>query len=246
MTEKPKNTLSRKIVETKVHNQLFDYFPKILCNTGDGRIGFSIGAKLPTEEHKKWISHILGNELFRKKVKKEIENILCRHVFNHQAFLEISWGPGGAAFETTGANGCLVYPESEAYTCHNIDDFEQAAVLFIVFSVYLENLYFALEEFENGTFNPEKFPPLKEGITDRIELNLVPDCQMKYGECIHWKTWICGLCTRNPKKAFTIKDKTELTRIGDKWEPEGGLPGKNICPVCGANISSEKCPFCEE
>jgi len=104
-------------------------------------------------------------------------------------------------------------------------------------------MYSSLENFESGSYEPEKFPSLERTIVQRIALNKVKGCQMTSEQCIHKNTWICDLCTRNPK-AFSIREQRDLDKIGDKWEPEGGLPGKNLCPVCGANISTDQCPYC--
>jgi len=247
MEEKIDNPVSRKIV-TSVWNRLSDYFPEIRCYRGGAGSAYSITARLPEEIHKKWIVHINSSPEFREKIRREIEEIFSSYVFNGQSFLEIRWDRGGTSFETDGVNGCLVYVSSDtgtySYTCHNIDSYEQASVLFIALSVFLPQLYFALETFESGRVDLSKFPPLQKEIFQKITLHQVPECQMTSDQCIHKYTFICGVCTRNPK-AFFLKRNEDLARIGDKWEPKGGLPGKELCPVCGANISTGKCPVCE-
>lgn len=244
MEEKIDNPVSRKIVLDSVWNRMGDYLPEIHCHGNR----FSLGARLPEKEHRKWIAHINGNPNFREMVKRGLEAIFSNHIFTGRSYLEIRWFPHGTSFETDGVNGCMVYVSSDSgnyeYSCHNIDNFEQASVLFIALSVYLPKLYFALEAFESGELDTKKFPALEKVITEKITLNQVPECKMTFDECIHKYTWLCGICTRNPN-AFFIKENKDLERIGDKWEPEGGLPGKKLCPVCGANISSEKCPYCE-
>jgi hypothetical protein len=247
MEKKLNNPVSRSIVDS-IWNRFGDYFPEIQRFESGGRSNYAVGAKLPEKEHKKWIAHVSGNPNFREVVKQEIEGVFANYVFHGRTFLKIQWTSHGTLFETDGVNGCLVYvvdSVSYGYGYHNIDTFEQAMVLFIALSKYLPRLYSILECLESGEIDSETFSPLQERFTQTITLNLVPDCQMKYGECLHWKSWLCQYCTRNPK-AFYIETQKDLTRIGDKWEPEGGLPGREICPICGANISTDKCPFCNE
>lgn len=94
-----------------------------------------------------------------------------------------------------------------------------------------------------GEYFPAIYPPLQDRINETIKLNRVPECQMKYGQCLHWKSMLCEICTRNPK-SHNVPTQKDVARLGDKWEPEGGLPGKRLCDNCGANISKDKCPFC--
>jgi len=247
MPEKIDNPVSRKIVNS-VYNRLGDYFPEISRHREGLRNWYTINARLPEEIHKKWISRINSNRYFRGMVKGKIEEIFSSYIFNGQSFLEIRWARGGTSFETDGINGCMVFVSADSgvynYSCHNIDSFEQAMVLFIALSIYLPFLYFALESFESGNVDVEKFPPLEDRIIQRITLNQVQGCQMKYGECIHWASTLCDLCTRNPKARSILKQQ-DLSRIGDKWEPEGGFPGRELCSACGANMSTGKCPFCD-
>jgi hypothetical protein len=241
--KKIRNPVSRHIALNSVWNAFGDYLPKIFKFSGSG---YGIDARLPREIHKKWIGYIAGIERFRDTVKEEIEDIFSSYAFNGQSFLEIQWRPRGVSFETDGVNGCIVYVEDGpdyGYTVHNVDNYEQASVLFIAFSVYLPKLYSALETFESGNIDLKKVAPLKEGVTQRIKLNRVKECDMKSDECLHWKTYLCEYCSRNPK-AFFLTDKKNIHQIGDKWEPEGGLPGKNFCRVCHANISKPVCPHC--
>lgn len=247
MKKKIDNPVSRSIVDS-IWNKFGDYFPEIQPFKSEGSTRYVVGANLPRNEHKKWIAHISGNPNFRKIFEQEIEKVFATYIFHGRTFLKIQWSPHGTSFETDGINGCMIYVADSVpygYTYHNIDTFEQAMVLFIALSKYLPRLYFALDGLESGEIDPEAFPPLQERLTQNITLNRILDCQMKSGECLHWKSWLCQHCTRNPK-AFYIETQKNLTRIGDKWEPEGGLPGREICFTCGANISTDKCPFCDE
>jgi len=166
-------------------------------------------------------------------------------VFNSQSYIEIWWSPGGVTFNTDG-DRCGIYISGGpdyGYSPHNVDHYEQASVLFISLSIFLSRLYSAMEAFESGSIPVKKCSPLEEEIHERIKLNQQKGCDMTSGECIHWKTYICGHCSRNPK-AFFLKTKNDLVILGDKWEPEGGIPGKNLCVVCGANISKPICHHC--
>lgn len=244
MTEKIGNPVSKAIVNESISNQIALYFPEIVFCKGLGGNGYAIGAKLPRDYYKKWIAYINNKEGFRKFVKQEIENIFSSHVFEGQSYLKIIWDSRGTTFETDGVNGCMAYvSDGESYTCHNIDTFEQAMVLFMALSMYLPRLYFALDTFESDNIDLENFSPSQERIVQTIKLNRVKGCQMTSEQCIHWKTWICDLCTRNPKAYFILRQE-DLDRIGDKWEPEGGLDGRELCHVCGTNISYEKCTHC--
>jgi len=246
MKKKIDNPVSRSMIES-IWNQFGEYLPVIYPPTRSGQ-GYAIGANLP-KEHKKWIAHINGNPGFREMIKHDIENIFSRYVFDGGSYLRISFSPMGTAFETDGINGCMIYVEPESpsgctYAYHNIDSFEQAMVLFLALSAYLPKLYSALENFESGEYDPKDFPPLQERLDANIKLNRVPECQMKYGECLHWKSVLCEICTRNPK-SHSLPTQKDVARLGDKWEPEGGLPGKRLCDICGANLSTDKCPFCK-
>ncbi len=246
MAEKIDNPVSRSMVES-IYNQFGEYFPVIYPPAASGQ-GWALGARLP-EEHKKWIAHINGNPRFREIVRQEIERVLSRYVFDGRSYLKITFSPRGTTFETDGINSCCIYVSPEgiggcSYVYHNIDSFEQAMVLFIALSIYLPKLYSALENFESGEFDIKEFPPLIERVDENIKMNQVPDCQMKYGECLHWKSYLCEICTRNPK-SHALPTQKDISRLGDKWEPEGGLPGKKLCDICGANISTDKCPFCD-
>lgn len=238
-----RNPVSRHIVLECIWNTFDCYLPKIFT-LGDRSYG--IDARLPKEPHKKWIAHISAIEGFRERVKEEIEGVFSSYVFNSQSYLKIYWRPRGVAFETDGVNGCCVYVEDSAdygYTVHNVDHYEQASVLFIALSVYLPKLYSALESFESGRVDSKKITPMKEGVTQKIKLNQIKGCDMEFEECLHWASYLCQYCSRNPK-AFFLSDKKNLYQIGDKWEPEGGLPGKNFCTSCHANISKPICPHC--
>ncbi len=218
------------------------YFPKIVHYQNR----FSVGARLPEKIHRRWIAHIIGNPRLRKTIEQEIEETFASHVFNKQSFLKICWSPAGASFKTDG-NACDVGVSEGIYCEHNVDDYEQASVLYIALLKYLARIYICLADFENNNYNPEDFPPLEETFTHTIKLNTRPGCQMTFEECIHKLTWICNLCTRNPK-SLRVESKKALKKIGDKWEPPGGLPGKKLCIICGANINalSGKCPYCDE
>lgn len=240
--KKIRNSVSRHIALKCVWNAFGDYLPKIFKFSGGG---YGIDARLPEEIHKKWIGYIASIERFRDRVKEEIEDIFFPYVFNSQSFLEIQWRPRGVSFETDGVNGCCVYVEEGpdyGYGVHNVDNYEQASVLFIAFSVYLPKLYSALEAFERGDIDFKKIVPLKEGITQRIVLHQIKECDMESDECLHWKSYLCEYCSRNPKAFFLRRDKKNIHQIGDKWEPEGGLSGKNFCRACHANISKPVCP----
>ena len=154
------NPVSRGIVNS-IWNRFDEYLPKIIfCPNG----GYYIKARLPEAEHKKWIARILGNPNFRDNIIEEIKNIFSSYSFQRQSFLEVRWKPHGASFETNGVNGCNLYvpPSGEyGYTCHNIDNFEQACILFIALAVYLPKLYFQLENFEGGKYNIEKSAQLE-------------------------------------------------------------------------------------
>lgn len=245
--EKVDNPVSRKIVLNSVWDRIDDYFPWISCTSGCGYggRGYNVGAKLPEEAHKKWISYINGLEKFRERVSREIEEVFSHYVFNRQSYLEIWWSPGGVTFNTDG-DACGIYVSDGSdygYSSHNVDYYEQASVLFIALSIYLSRLYFALEAFENGSFPVEKCQPLEKELRQKIKLNRQKECDMDSGECIHWKSIYCEHCSRNPK-AYFIKTTDDLAILGDKWEPEGGIPGKNLCISCKANISKPICAHC--
>jgi hypothetical protein len=208
-------------------------------------ISYGVSAELP-EKYRKWIANIIGNEYFRNKVKKEIESIFANQVFNSQSYIKITWFVQGPSFQTDGINDCSTYVpylDPSSYSHHNIDNYEQASILHIALSIYLQNLYPFLEDFETGEKSSEEYPPLKDRIVNKITLKKVEDCKMTYEQCIH-KGRLCELCGRNPK-AYHLLSQKDIKRIGDKWEPRGGLPGRKLCPVCGANISSDECPFCQ-
>ncbi len=245
--EEIRNPVSRHIALESMWNTFDCYLPKIF-SLGDRSYG--IDTRLPKEPHKKWIAYIGAIESFRERVREEIEGIFSSHVFNSQSYLEIRWRAHGVAFETDGVNGCCLYVEDSVdygYTVHNVDHYEQVSVLFIALSVYLPKLYSALESFEAGKVSLKEITPMKEGmkegITQIIKLNKTKGCDMESEECLHWASYLCQYCSRNPK-AFFLSDKKSLYQIGDKWEPEGGLPGKNLCSCCHANISKPICPHC--
>lgn len=241
--KKVDNPVSRKIVLDSVRDRINDYFPSISC-TGGGR-GYNVGTRLPEKAHKKWISYINGLEKFRETVSREIEEVFSRFVFNAQSYLEIWWSPGDVTFNTDG-NACGIHvsdgSDDYGYSSHNVDHYEQASVLFIALSIYLSRLYFSLETFESGSIPAEKCQPLEKALRQRIKLNRQKECDMTSEECIHWKSIYCQHCSRNPKAHF-VKTKDDLAIFGDKWEPEGGIPGKNLCR-CVANISKPICAHC--
>lgn len=243
--EKVDNPVSRKIVLDSVWNRIDDYFPRISCTSGYGGRGYNVGARLPEEAHKKWISYINGLERFRETVNREIEEVFSHYVFDMQSYIEIWWSLGGVTFNTDG-NACGIYVSGGpdyGYSSHNVDHYEQASVLFIALSIYLHRLYSALDAFESGSISVEKCHPLEKELHQRLNLNRQKECDMDYGECIYWKSIYCEHCSRNPK-AFFVKTKDDLAVFGDKWEPEGGIPGKNLCISCNANISKPICAHC--
>lgn len=241
-----RNPVSRKIVLNSVWNSLHNYFPRIIRTECGGPFGgYDVGARLPEEAHKKWISYINGLERFREVVSREIEEVFSRYVFDVQSYIEIWWSPGGVTFNTDG-NACGIYVSGGpdfGYSSHNVDHYEQASVLFIALSIYLVRLYSALEAFESESIPVEKCQPLEKELRQRIKLNQQKECDMTYDECLHWKSYLCQYCSRNPK-AFFLSEKRNLYQMGDKWEPEGGLPGRNFCRSCHANISKPVCPHC--
>lgn len=245
--KKVENPVSREIVLGSGWNRFDWYLPRIIRVGGDPFRGYGVNAKLPKKAHEKWISYINGLERFRETIKREIKEVFSQYVFNGQSYLEIWWSPGGVTFNTDG-NRCGIYISGSSsdygYCPHNVDHYEQASVLFIALSIYLPRLYSAMEAFESGSIPIKKCTPLKEEIRERIKLNQQKGCDMESpDECIHWKTYICEHCSRNPE-AFFLKTKDDLAILGDKWEPPGGIPGKNLCAVCGANISKPICPHC--
>lgn len=170
------NPVSSEIINNSVWNRMGDYLP-VIINRSDMHMGsWAIGARLPRGFYEKWIAYIIGNPRFREMVEEKIENIFHDHIFDIQSFLEIRWHSKGVSFETDGVNGCLVHVYLEGgdcgYSCHNIDAFEQASILFLALSVYLPDLYFALEFYEKEKIKLE-FQPLPEGkiIYKRIALN---------------------------------------------------------------------------
>ncbi len=244
--KKVNNPVSREIVLNSVRNRLDCYFPHIGHIGKDPFGAYSVTAGLPGKIYKKWISYINGLEGFRETVKREIEEVFSQYVFNSQSYIEIWWSPGGVTFNTDG-NACGIYisgPSDCGYYPHNVDHYEQASVLFIALSIYLSRLYSAMEGFESESIPVEKCSPLEEEIHQRVKLNRQKGCDMTSEECIHWKSFICEHCSRNPK-AFFLKTKDDLAVLGDKWEPEGGIPGKNLCLSCGANISKPICHHCK-
>jgi len=246
------NPVSRTVINDG-NNNLGDFIPKIIM-LGDGAFrGFGISAKLPEKACKKWLGHIVGNERLRKLVIEELQNIFGGHVFYGQSYLRIRWSPRGVTFETDGENGCYVAMSDLgvefSYTYHNIDTLEQAMVLYLSLSIWLPRLWFYLDRLESGHMNSKDFTPLTkdEYVLDEIVLPQVPECQMLLEQCQNKYSRICHYCTRNPKFFSGLQDN-ESKRVGDKYEPPGGLEGKELCPVCGANITAldGKCPYCDE
>jgi len=170
------NPVSREIVNNSVWHGIGDYFPTIVHCSDMNMQSWTIKAMLPEGFYRKWIAYIIGNPHFREMVEKRIEDIFRHHVFGWQSFLEIHWSSKGVSFETDGVNGCMVYPSFEGiedgYFCHNVDNFEQASVLFLALSVCLPILYYGLELYEREEIEPE-FPPLQKEkvILKRVDLN---------------------------------------------------------------------------
>jgi hypothetical protein len=176
MERNKNNLVSSGIINNSVWNRIGDYLP-VITNRSDMHMqSWAISARLPKDFYKKLIAHIIGNPKFRETVEEKIKNVFRNHAFDFQSFLEIRWHSKGASFETDGVNGCMVYVYSECgdcgYSCHNIDTFEQASVLFLALSTYLPDLYSALEIYEREK-DKIKFLPLSEGeiIYKRIILN---------------------------------------------------------------------------
>lgn len=241
------NPVSRKIVNNSAWNQLGEYLPVLWVQKSGLSRSYSITARLPKEPHEKWLPYINGNLFFREKIKNHIESILSGHTFRGQSFLEIRFGFGSTSFETDGINGCMVYVGdgiNYGYSYHNIDNFEQAAILFIALSIYLSKLYFALETFESGKVNLKKSPRLEKVTTFRISLNQVKGCTMGSNECLHWASWYCFHCIRNWEKLIP-KSEAELQRLGDKYEPLEGSSRKFLCVSCAANLKKAAiCHYC--
>lgn len=186
--EKDKNNpVSNGIINNSVWNRIGDYLPMIINRSDMHMQSWAISARLPENFYKKWIAYIIGNPKFRKTIEERIENVFRDHIFDRQSFLEIRWHSKGVSFETDGVNGCMVYVYLEGgycgYSCHNIDTFEQANILFLALSLYLPDLYSALELYEREEMKL-KFSPLseREVIYKRIILNN-ERCKTKMGGC---------------------------------------------------------------
>jgi len=156
------NPVSSEIINKSVWNSIGDYLPVIINRSDMHMQSWAISARLPKGFYKKWIAHIIGNLKFREMAEERIENIFRNHIFDWQSFLEIHWHSKGVSFETDGVNGCMVYVYFEGgdcgYSCHNIDTFEQANILFLALSLYLPNLYSALELYEREEIKSSPFP----------------------------------------------------------------------------------------
>ncbi len=210
------------------------------------RSGWTIGIRRLPTLYTKWVAHVVANQKFRDLVKEKIQNVLSRNVFVLQSFLTMYWSSNGLALKTDG-NACSIIPSDNGYYEHNVDYYEQSSILFIALTIYLREAYVASRMFEEGRISPEKFPPLKERITQRISLNKAKKCSLTLEECIHKLSWMCEICIRSSKPLNRLSSG-ELKRLGDKFEPEGGIEGKELCVICGANIpsDSEECSFCKE
>lgn len=170
------NLVSSGIINNSVWNRIGDYLPVFINRSDMNMQSWAISARLPKGFYKKWIAYIIGNPKFREMAEERIENIFRNHIFDFQSFLEIRWHSKGVSFETDGVNGCMVYVYLEGgdcgYSCHNIDTFEQASVLFLALSVYLPDLYSALELYEKEDPKLEFQPfPEEEAVYKRIILN---------------------------------------------------------------------------
>lgn len=166
MKDNKNNPVSMGIVSNSVWNKIGDYLPVIINRSDMNMSSWAISARLPKVFYKKWIAYIIGNPKFRKMVEEKIEDAFRNHIFDYQSFLEIRWSSTGVSFETDGENGCMVYVYPGGgdcgYACHNIDTFDQASVLFLALSMYLPDLYFALEFYEKEDLKLE-FQPFPEG-----------------------------------------------------------------------------------
>ncbi len=193
------NLVSSGIINNSVWNRIGDYFPVIINRSDMNMQSWAISARLPKDFYKKWIAYIIGNPKFREMVEERIENIFRNHIFDCQSFLEIRWHSSGASFETDGVNGCFVYVYLEGgdcgYSCHNIDAFEQASILFLALCVYLPDLYFALELYE------------KEGA--KLDFQPFPEGEIIYKKIIlHNKR--CQTKTRNGKTIRNCQTTLEM------------------------------------
>lgn len=183
MKDNKNNPVSSGIINNSVWNRIGDYLPVIINRSDMNMQSWAISARLPKDFYKKWIAYIIGNPNFRKTIEEKIEDAFRNHTFDSQSFLEIRWHSNGASFETDGVNGCFVHVYLEGgdsgYSCHNIDRFDQASVLFLALSIYLPDLYFALEFYEKEDLKLE-FQPFPEGkiIYKRIILHS-KRCQTK-------------------------------------------------------------------
>ena len=161
MKDKTDNLVSKYIFNNCVWNSFHWYFPEI----SKGENGWGVQARLPKDIYKKWIARIVGNELFRKRIVEKIEEVISSQAYRHQTFLRIIWKSFGPAFETDGQNFCATYVPynvGDGFECHNIDSCEQAHLLFLCLSIFLPNLYIAMEMLESGKYKKEDWPEFKE------------------------------------------------------------------------------------
>ncbi len=234
--------MSKEIIEEAL--DLGSFLP--IIEYQEDRSGWTIGNYRLPILYTKWIAHVVGNQGFRELVEEKFENVFSKHVFKLQSFLRMSWTSDGLAIATDG-NACDVAPSDKGYCEHNVDHYEQSQVLFIALAIYLRAAYLASKTFEEGKISPEESPPLKGAITHTISLQKAQKCSMNLEECIHKRSLMCEICIRSSKPINKLSSE-ELQRLGDKFEPKGGIEGKELCIICGTNIpsDSEECPFCKE
>ena len=67
-----------------------------------------------------------------------------------------------------------------------------------------------------------------------------PQCEIDYGQCLHWCTFVCYHCSRNCHRS-------RRTSEFDCWEPEEAKrdDGIVICDICGhPSKDQDSCQNC--
>lgn len=166
------NLVTRKIAQRNFWNKVTDYLPMIEVFQRGISTAYSVQARLP-EEYKKWIAHIASKQDFRTAVERKIARLFSSFQFQKQSYLKLIWKQKGLFFETDGSAVYIFFQdEGVIYTYRDIENQEQAEILFLALSVYLPRLYFELEKWE-ASFREAKNPPQIAEIVQEIKLNKV-------------------------------------------------------------------------
>lgn len=149
------------------------FLPQIYGSEDKEPLDFTIKTEIPRESHEKWIGHINNLEEHRTTTVNRVEKALSHYQFKTQTYLLMTWDKDRVSFETDGLRcGLHLVKETDfyGYDSHNIHNFEQMVVLFIALSIYLQEIYKALELFKQGKIDSNNYEPLTETIRNKIRL----------------------------------------------------------------------------